>query len=384
MKQPVPAPRSRRPIRRILVVATRQIGDVLLTTPLIREARRLWPEATIDVLGFVGTLGMLAGNPDVAELIEVPASGGAAASFRFARALWRRYDLALVTQHSDRAHSPRLRRRAAARRPRRAEAAARLVEAAAAGTRGNHRRRSRARARGTREAEPARPLAFRAIGEPEPPSDPGVVATPAVPLPVDIEALLANTFVVVQVPSMWRYKAWPLPHYRELVAALLDDGVQVLLTGGPSADDRRAVAAVAALAPPPRLLDVAGRLGFGQLAHLLGRAALYIGPDTSVTHLAAASAVPVVALFGPTSPMRWGPLDPAVAASAPYAMRSASDQPQRRGRVVLLQGDAACVPCTRAGCEDHRQSRSDCLETMAPARVIAAARAALGDRITLA
>ncbi|MEO7338873.1 MAG: LPS core biosynthesis protein, partial [Caldimonas sp.] len=62
--------------RRILVVCTRQIGDVLLTTPLIRATRRRWPDAAIDVLGFTGTLGMLKGNPDIHELIEAPAGSG--------------------------------------------------------------------------------------------------------------------------------------------------------------------------------------------------------------------------------------------------------------------------------------------------------------------
>ncbi|MGZ5238118.1 MAG: glycosyltransferase family 9 protein, partial [Caldimonas sp.] len=89
---------------RILVVCTRQIGDVLLTTPLIHAARERWPEATIDVLGFGGTLGMLRGNPDVAELIEVPAGSGWVASRKLIRRLWRRYDLALIAQYSDRAH----------------------------------------------------------------------------------------------------------------------------------------------------------------------------------------------------------------------------------------------------------------------------------------
>src|SRR3954451_12650211 len=89
--------------RHVLVVATRQIGDVLLTTPLIRAARELWPQARIDVLGFAGTLGMLRGNADVAELIEAPQRLGLGA-FAFARKLWRRYDLALVADAGDRAH----------------------------------------------------------------------------------------------------------------------------------------------------------------------------------------------------------------------------------------------------------------------------------------
>ena len=88
----------------ILVVCTRQLGDVLLTTPLIRAARERWPAARIDVLGFGGTLGMLRGNPDVAELIEVPAGSGWWASRALIKRLWRAYDLALIAQYSDRAH----------------------------------------------------------------------------------------------------------------------------------------------------------------------------------------------------------------------------------------------------------------------------------------
>ena len=52
---------------RILVVALRRLGDVLLTTPLIRSLKRAWPDAAIDVLVFRGTEGILAGNPDIAE-----------------------------------------------------------------------------------------------------------------------------------------------------------------------------------------------------------------------------------------------------------------------------------------------------------------------------
>ena len=61
---------------RILVVCTRQLGDVLLTTPLIRAARERWPAAVIDVLGFGGTLGMLRGNPDERSFSVVYLKGG--------------------------------------------------------------------------------------------------------------------------------------------------------------------------------------------------------------------------------------------------------------------------------------------------------------------
>jgi heptosyltransferase-3 len=116
------------------------------------------------------------------------------------------------------------------------------------------------------------------------------------------------------------------------------------------------------------VLDVSGRLDFNQLVTLLKRAALYIGPDTSVSHLAAASGVPVIAIFGPTNPVRWAPWP--ADGNARFTQRGPL---QHAGNVTLLQSELPCVPCGRAGCEDHRQSRSDCLVDIGPERVIAEA-----------
>src|SRR3954471_3190313 len=86
----------------ILVVSLRRLGDVLLTTPLIRSLKRAWPESTIDVLVFAGTQGILAGNPDIAKVITMPERPSARDSLALLRSLWRRYDLALSTQSGDR------------------------------------------------------------------------------------------------------------------------------------------------------------------------------------------------------------------------------------------------------------------------------------------
>src|SRR6478752_7081818 len=87
-------------------------------------------------------------------------------------------------------------------------------------------------------------------------------------------------------------------------------------------------------------LKSSGRLDFNQLATLLRKAALYIGPDTSVSHLAAASGVPVIAILGPTNPMRWAPW-PARAGAQELFARSVAVQ--RVGNVTVLQGSLACV-----------------------------------------
>jgi heptosyltransferase-3 len=152
------------------------------------------------------------------------------------------------------------------------------------------------------------------------------------------------------------------------VQGLLGRGLQVVLTGSAGARDQACIAPLLSLAPPPQLLDVSGRLDFNQLSGLLARAAVYVGPDTSVSHLAAATGVPTVAVFGPTNPQRWAPW-PATQPDAHLQRRALQ---QTLGNVTLLQAGLPCVPCGRAGCKDHTQSHSDCLAVITPRRVLQA------------
>ncbi len=358
-------------VRSVLVVVTRQIGDVLLTTPLIRETRRCFPGALVDVLGFEGTLGMLQGNPDVHELLATPARLGWRGTWRLARRLWRRYDLVLVAEASDRAHligwmaAPA---RAGLLAP---EGSSnwwkrRLLDHVV--TTGGDRGEVHVVTEKLRLLQPWQAAAGAAAQ---------VVPPRAAPLPADLQARLAAGYVVVHTPSMWPYKQWPLPHFRDLVGRLGQAGRQVVLTGGPAAADREAVAAMQGAAPAGLLVD-AGVLGFAQLTTLLQGAALYIGPDTSVSHLAAATGVPVLAIFGPTNPQRWAPW-PAGPGEQPVRFVRRADR-QSAGNVTLLQADLPCVPCGRAGCDDHRASRAECLPAIDPARVAAAALDLLARR----
>ena len=368
-------------MKRVLVIATRQIGDVLLTTPLIQAARQRWPEARVDVLGFAHTLGMLRGNPDVTELIESPPRLGWWGFWSLARRLWRAYDLALVTQPGDRAHLMGF-------------FAAPLRSGILPASGGSNWWKQRLLVHAVRSegdtgtvhvvreklallapwpavAESGSSAASGAPGVVQP-----VVPPPAAPLPADLLAQLHAGAVVLHVPSMWDYKQWPVAHFRELASGLLALGLQVVLTGSAGARDRACIEPLLDLAPPPRLLDASGRLDFNQLRELLTRAALYIGPDTSVTHLAAAAGLPVIAIFGPTNPVRWAPW-PAQPGTQALFQRSALVQSV--GNVTLLQGELACVPCSRAGCEDHRHSRSDCLISISPERVLEQAKRLLGS-----
>ncbi|GEM_PF-138043 len=357
-RYPPPDPR---PIERILVIATRQIGDVLLTTPLIHAARERWPQARIDVLGFTGTVGMLRGNPDVNQLLEAPMRLGWGGLASLVRKLWCGYELALVTDPGDRAHligwmAAPLRSGIVPEHGASNWLKRRVLDhvVTAAGDLGA--------VHVTTEKQSLLAPWLALDGH-----APQVKVPPGRDLPAQAREWIRPGAVVVHAPSMWPYKQWPVAHFQALISALLAQGRQVVLTGSSSARDQECLAPLRSLAAPPQLIDLAGQLDFNQLTTLLQDAALYIGPDTSVSHLAAATGVPVIAIFGPTNPMRWAPW-PAHADAQTLFARSAGVQ--QVGNVTVLQGRQTCVPCGRAGCEDHRASRSDCLVSITPEQVL--------------
>ena len=101
---------------------------------------------------------------------------------------------------------------------------------------------------------------------------------------------------------------------------------------------------------------------------------LYIGPDTAVSHLAAATGCPTVALFGPMDPRVWGPW-PVGGLDKQWL---ASKKIQHQGNVWIVQNPMPCLPCTFEGCERHIESYSRCLDELSPAQVLAAVDEALG------
>jgi heptosyltransferase-2 len=108
-------------------------------------------------------------------------------------------------------------------------------------------------------------------------------------------------------------KAWPPDRYAEVARRLAAQGIAVWLLGGPG---EAALAAGIASAAGPLARDLTGQdLREAVLALSLADAALT--NDSGLMHIAAALGRPTVAIFGPTSPRLWGPLNPLAAALEP-------------------------------------------------------------------
>lgn len=356
------------PPGRILVVVTRRIGDVLLSVPLVRSLKSAWPSARIDMLVFKGTEGVVAGNPDLDEVIVVPPSQPAIEALRFVRRLWRRYDLAISTSPSDR---PTL--------------YAWLGGKSRIGVMASGAKHAWKRAL-LNATVPFDDLDTHTVVQNLWLADLlGLPRCSHMPMGRSkederrVEGLFPGfrkaRFAVLHLFPKFTYKMWDPVQWRELAAWLNDQGITVVLSGSSDPRELGYVNEFAGLlgrhAANLRPLNLAGKLSFSQLALLLESAALYVGPDTVTTHLAAAVGAPTVALFGPSNPVKWGPWPKGCDADpSPYRFRGT----QFVGNVALVQGAGHCVPCRLEGCARHEGSESACLQMLSAGTVIGAAK----------
>ncbi len=369
--------------KKVLFIATRQIGDVLVTTPLIQQARELWPEAEFHFLGYRSKLDMLKGNPDIAELIETSDRPGFGEYLSLFNRLFQRYDLAIVTQPSDRAYFYGL------------VAAFRRVGVLGGHPQGLTEQDKAKKSKSDKQnawkkaiclhtvdvdyfgqhviTEKLRLLEVFYKNVQDLFSKPISVVPPAgEALTPVIASQLRSPYVVVHPGPLTAYKRWPLAYWQTLVTWLTQQGWQVVLSASPAKQDLQLNQDIVSLldeATRQNVVNAAGKLSIPQARSLIQGAHLYIGVDTSITHLAAACNIPTVALFGPTPPSNFGPWPNGFIGKQPYQLRART---QTVGNVTILQGPGECVPCRKAGCEDRPDSRSECLDLLEPNQVIEA------------
>lgn len=355
------------PPKRVLVVCTQRIGDVLLATPLARSVKAAWPDTQLDFLVLPGTQGVLEGNPDVNQVLAFPQRASLRKKLAQLGRIWRRYDLALAAIPSDRA---RIFAWAAARNT------AGFTTADEASWLKRHLLKiavpfdnlhTHTVSMGLHLAEA---LGISAIAR---------VQTPRLATDIwhrrleQLELRQVTNYAVIHPNPKFRYKMWDSDKWIALISWLRQQNIEVLLTGSGDPSEAAYVQDIAGKVPEG-CRCLAGQLSLAETAELLKGARLFVGPDTAVTHLAAATGIPTIALFGPSNPVKWGPWPKDwPAGESPWSFVGSG----QRGNVFLIQGPGDCVPCLFEGCDRHLDSDSLCLQQISLERVIDAARKTL-------
>lgn len=340
---------------KVLLIRLRLIGDVVFTTPVIRALKRGLPDAQITYLVEREAASVVTGNPHLAEIIVVPRSRGLsriADDVRLgARLRRRRFDLVIDMHGGPRSSLLTLATAAPQRIGYRVPGRTWMYTHAVA-----RPRELRPRHSVVNQWDLLHAIEGWSAGVPDPSRD-AVEMPPNPEAEARVEGRLAaagvlpsHELIVIHVSAGNPFRRWPEDAFVRLVTGLAGlPARRLILSSGPSdrqAANRIAHAARRALGPGAcdRVVDF-GDFDLAELRALVTRSRLFVGGDTGPLHIAATTATPVVAVFGPTLAERSAPWrDPALPTTS-LAVEGLPCRPcdQRR----CLPGDFRCLTTLR-------------------------------------
>ena len=150
----------------------------------------------------------------------------------------------------------------------------------------------------------------------DPPPSPRLWLTPAHEAKADTLVPAGAPVLGIGPAANWRGKQWRGERFAELAQRLT--GAEGVFPGARiavlAADPERAQAEpLLAAVPSTRIIDLIGKTDLLTAAAVLHRCALFIGNDTGLMHIAAASGIPTLGLFGPSPIDQYAPWGPATA-----------------------------------------------------------------------
>ena len=346
--------------KKILVIATRRIGDVLLTTPLFHALRKAYPTAQLDVIVFKGTEKILEGNADISNIIGTSAKPDWSEYKTILSRIWHKYDLSISTLAGDRPSFY------AFLGSKNRVSAQHFILFKHAWKRWLFTKWVKLDDQlwhvVLQNNQFAEILDIEGSTTVVVPQSEGASRKLATLLGFDIAKI---PYCVIHPYPMWKYKQLDDSVWTDIGKYFLDKGYRVVISGGPATSE---VAKCEMLARSIQgAVSLAGKTQFSDTSELLNNARIYIGPDTSITHLAAACGTPTLAIFGPTSPVRWGPWPKNYTMPKTeekmYSPYEKVREMQNLGNVWLYQSPSRkkCIPCQGEGCDNHLNSKSLCL-----------------------
>lgn len=149
----------------------------------------------------------------------------------------------------------------------------------------------------------------------------------------------ARPIITLSPGAVGAGKAWPPEHYAALAKALAQEGASVWVLGGPS---ETGIAQQIVAAGGERVRDLTSNdLRNAVLA--MAAADVSVTNDSGLMHVSAAIGTPTVAIFGPTSPWHWKPLNPVSAILEPPGDELARQRARLEGNEAVSHRRTADV-----------------------------------------
>ena len=168
---------------------------------------------------------------------------------------------------------------------------------------------------------------------------------------------LRSKNVVLHIGAGNEFRDWGTENIAGLIWRLARlPGLKIVMVGSASEVDQRAERdilkelAAAGASESQNIISLVGQLNLIEMKEVISRAALFVGPDSGPMHIAASTATPIVAYFGPTLPAYFAPW---------------------KATAIIIEKAMDCRPCKQRRCvtADFR-----CIRAITPEEVFAACR----------
>src|SRR6266571_936130 len=332
-------------LTRILVIRLSSLGDILLTTPVLRVLREHCPAAHIDFLTKAAYQDVLRANPCVDRLLLWEPQQGLKETLRRLRQT--RYDIVVDLQRTLRScllyHGLLARRKLAYTK--RTIRRALLV----------HLGWNTLRAMTPVPELYVAPLRRLGITAPLPPLEMHLTAESREAMRTyvrqEISENVGRPLLAVAPGAHWSTKRWPVERFATVAQELAQTQGAAVVVLGSGEDARLAQELCQRLSVP--VLNTTGKLSLMHTAALLQQCHLLLSNDSGLMHMTTALRVPVVAIFGPT-----------VQEFGFYPFKAAAQ---------VVSTTLACRPCSTKGTTRCPRGHHQCMQQVTVAHVLAAA-----------
>jgi heptosyltransferase-2 len=338
------------PFKRILVMHTAFIGDVVLALPMVQKLRAAYPKAAITFVATPRVMPVLENHEAITHLLPFDKKGsdqGLGGIFRMAAKIRNgKYDLAVIPHRSVRSAVVGFLSRVPIRIGFDTSGGSWLMTHTVSYRKEKHEI--------DRNLGLLEPLGITSSGTERPLLYPSEDDRKMVDRLLFLYESTKNTMkqhplVGLAPGSVWKTKRWIREHFIEVGRALNKEGAFVVLLGGK--EDAELCDRIANFISGSKVLNATGKLTLLQSAELIRRCTVLVTNDSAPMHLAAGVGTPVVALFGPTVP------------SFGFAPRGPRDS------VAGVDG-LACRPCSIHGGEKCPIDTFVCMKNLTPDSVL--------------
>lgn len=335
-------------IRRILVIQTAFIGDVILTLPLLQVLKKSFAGSETDLVVVPKAADACANHPSIDEIIVYDKRGkdrGISGLRKLGRILRaRNYDLVVVPHRSLRSAILAFMTGASHRIGFNRSAGRFLFTTVVRYRKDRHEV--------DRNISLLEGVGIRGTGKVLPEVFPTHEDKKKVDQLISGMSLQNTSNIVALAPgTIWNTKRWPKEHFALLAQSLAKEGFEVMLIGG--TDDAPLCTEIQHLASSVHVYSAAGRLSLLQSAEMIRRCQVLISNDSAPMHLGVAVQTPVIGIFGATIP---------AFGFAPYGDKD----------VILETNGLSCRPCSSHGGDRCPIGTFECMKAIKPERVMTA------------